>query len=240
MVDFKKRIGKKTASKVVDPLRLYESLDRASDKGPLRPIQEKVLSEWHNNRRGEQDVILKMHTGQGKTLVGLLMLQSKLNEGISPALYLCPNNFLVNQTVVQAQAFGIRCVITAAELPDEFIEGRAILVTVVHKLFNGLTKFGLGTKSLPVGSVLIDDAHACIDAIKDQFVITLRRSQPNESSACNDIIELFENELRSQGDGSFEDIRRNDYNVYLPIPYWEWWDKTSEVARILSRHATTE
>ena len=240
MVDFKKRIGKKTASKVVDPLKLYESLDRASDKGPLRPIQEKVLSEWHTNRRAGQDVILKMHTGQGKTLVGLLMLQSKLNEGVSPALYLCPNNFLVNQTVEQAQAFGIRCVTTAGELPDEFIEGRAILVTVVHKLFNGFTKFGLGAQSLPVGSVLIDDAHACIDAIKDQFVITLHHSQPNESSAYSDIIELFENELRSQGDGSFEDIRRNDYNVYLPIPYWEWWDKTSEVARILSRHASTD
>jgi replicative superfamily II helicase len=99
MVDFKKRIGNKTATKVIDPVRLYQSLDRASDKGPLRPVQQKVLSEWHATRRGDRDVILKLHTGQGKTLVGLLMLQSKLNEGVSPALYLCPNNFLVNQTV---------------------------------------------------------------------------------------------------------------------------------------------
>ena len=185
-------------------------------------------------------MILKLHTGQGKTLVGLLMLQSKLNEGVSPALYLCPNNFLVNQTVEQAQAFGIHCVTTADELPDEFVEGRAILVTVVHKLFNGLTKFGLGAKSLPLGSVLVDDAHACIDAIKDQFVIKLRHKQPNEASAYAEIIGLFETELRSQGDGSFEDIRRKDYNAYLPVPYWDWWDKTSEVARILSRHADTD
>ena len=129
---------------------------------------------------------------------------------------------------------------TTDELPDEFIEGRAILVTVVHKLFNGLTKFELGAKSLPIGSVLIDDAHACIDAIKDQFVIKLRHNQPNESNAYSEIIELFENELRSQGDGSFEDIRRNDYSAYLPVPYWDWWDKTSEVAGILSRHANTD
>ena len=104
-----------------------------------------------------------------------------LNEGVGPALYLCPNYFLVNQTVEQAISFGIHCVTTEDELPDEFTEGRAILVTVVHKLFNGLTKFGLGAKSLPVGSVLIDDAHACIDAIKDQFVITLHHEDPNES-----------------------------------------------------------
>ena len=240
MVDFRKRIGNKTAAKEIDPVRLYQSLDRASDKGPLRPVQQKVLSEWHATRRGDRDLILKLHTGQGKTLVGLLMLQSKLNEGVCPALYLCPNNLLVKQTVEQAQQFGIRCVTTPDELPDEFTEGRAILVTVVHKLFNGLTKFKLGAKSLPVGSVLVDDAHACIDAIKGQFVIKLRHNQPNESNTYSEIIELFENELRSQGDGSFEDIRRNDYSAYLPVPYWDWWDKTSEVAGILSRHANTD
>ena len=215
------------------------SRSTGSDKGPLRPVQETVLSEWHAKRRDERDVILKLHTGQGKTLVGLLMLQSKLNEGIGPALYLCPNYFLVDQTIEQAQAFGIRCVTADDELPDEFVDGRAILVTVLHKLFNGRTKFGLAGKSLPVGSVLIDDAHACIDVIKDQFVITLRHNQPNESTAYSEILGLFEKELRSQGDGSFEDILRNDYAAYLPVPYWEWWDKTSEVARILSRHATT-
>jgi replicative superfamily II helicase len=240
MVDFRKRIGgDKTAAKIIDPVKLYESLDRASDKGPLRPVQETVLSEWHTKRREERDMILKLHTGQGKTLVGLLMLQSKLNEGVGPALYLCPNYFLVDQTVEQAQAFGIHCVTAEDELPEEFTDCQAILVTVVHKLFNGRTKFGLAAKSLSVGSVLIDDAHACIDVIKDQFVITLRQSQPNESNAYSAIIELFEKELRSQGDGSFEDILRNDYSAYLPVPYWEWWDKTSEVAKILSRHAST-
>jgi replicative superfamily II helicase len=240
MVDFRKRIGNKSAAKVVDPVKLYASLDRASDKGPLRPVQERVLSEWHATRREDRDVILKLHTGQGKTLLGLLMLQSKLNQGVGPALYLCPNHFLVNQTVEQARQFGISCVTAADELPDEFAEGRAILVTVVHKLFNGLTKFKLGAQSLPVGLVLVDDAHACIDAIKDQFIITLRRNQPSEANAYSEILELFENELRSQGDGSFEDIRRNDYHAYLPVPYWAWWDKSSEVARILSRHANTD
>src|SRR6266581_9298060 len=240
MVDFKKRVGKSTTAKTIDPLKLYASLDRASDKGPLRPVQERVLSEWHASRRGERDVILKLHTGQGKTLLGLLMLQSKLNEEASPALYLCPNHFLVGQTVEQARQFGIRCITTEGELPDEFTEGRTILVAVVHKLFNGLTKFGLRAKSLPVGSILLDDSHACIDTIKDQFVITLRHNQPSETNAYSAIVGLFENDLRSQGDGTFEDIRRNDYSAYLPVPYWDWLDKTSEVAGILSRHTNTD
>jgi replicative superfamily II helicase len=240
MVDFRKHIGKKATEKLTDPIKLYESLDRASDKGPLRPVQERILSEWYSKRRNDRDVILKLHTGQGKTLLGLLMLQSRLNEGAGPALYLCPNHFLVNQTVEQAGQFGVRCVTTEDELPDEFTEGRAILVVVVHKLFNGRTKFGLGGKSLSIGSVLLDDAHACIDVIKDQFVITLRHNKPNESTAYNEIRSLFENELRSQGDGSYADICRNDYAAYLPVPYWDWWDKTSEVAGILSQQATTD
>ena len=240
MVDFRKRIGNKPTLKMVDPVKLYDSLDRASDKGPLRPVQKQILSQWYETRRKDQDVILKLHTGQGKTLLGLLILQSKLNEGVSPALYLCPNHFLVNQTVEQARQFGIRCVTADDELPEEFTEGRAILVTVVHKLFNGLTKFKLGAKSLPVGAVLIDDSHACIDAIKDQFIITLYQNKPNESNAYSELLGLFENELRGQGEGSFEDINRNYYSSYLPVPYWDWWDKSSEVAKILSRHSKTD
>ena len=100
MVDFRKRIGNRTTHKVGDPVKLYDSLDRASDKGPLRPVQERILSQWYETRRKDQDVILKLHTGQGKTLLGLLILQSKLNEGVSPALYLCPNHFLVDRKSV--------------------------------------------------------------------------------------------------------------------------------------------
>src|SRR5439155_24936354 len=98
MVDFTKRLAKKQIERPLSPLEIYEKLDRASDKGPLRPAQSAVLTEWHGRRRDNRDVIVKLHTGQGKTLVGLLILQSKLNEKENAGVYLCPNNFLVNQT----------------------------------------------------------------------------------------------------------------------------------------------
>jgi replicative superfamily II helicase len=56
------------------------------------------LKEWFTQRRELKDVIVKLHTGQGKTLIGLLILQSKLNQTGEPALYVCPNNNLVQQT----------------------------------------------------------------------------------------------------------------------------------------------
>ncbi len=241
MVDFKKHLGHKPSAKTFDPIEIYKSLDRASDKGDLRHLQKVILTEWHTARRSERDVIVKVHTGQGKTLLGLLMLQSKLNEKKGPALYLCPNHFLVNQTLEQARQFGVHCVAADGEyLPDEFLEGRAILVAVLHKLFNGLTKFGLGTKSIPVGTILLDDAHACMDKIHEQCIITIQYDKANESTAYSDILSLFENELRSQGDGTFEDILRHEFDAYLPLPYWAWWDRSSDVARILSRFTKTK
>jgi replicative superfamily II helicase len=71
-----------------DPVTLYDTMDRAHDKGPLRPAQQAVLTEWYTSRREQRDVIVKLHTGQGKTLIGLLMLQSRLNDGKGPAVYL--------------------------------------------------------------------------------------------------------------------------------------------------------
>jgi replicative superfamily II helicase len=118
-------------------------LDRAVDKGPLRPSQLSVLNDWYASRQKTRDVIVKLHTGQGKTLIGLLMLQSRLNAGQGPAVYLCPNNFLIDQTSEQAKQFGISTCQADPELPEAFLNSEPILVTSVQKLFNGLTKAGL-------------------------------------------------------------------------------------------------
>lgn len=232
MVDFKKKLGKKAEKKSIDPVEIYESLDRKSDKGPLRPAQIAVLSEWQKNRRSEKNVILKLHTGQGKTLIGLLILQAKLNEGMGPAIYLCPNNFLIAQTCEQASQFGVSFSTIDGELPESFVNSKSILVASVQTLFNGLTKFGLGAKSQEVGSFIMDDAHACIDAIRDQVSIKLLK----EVGAYGEIISLFGTALKEQGVGTYADILQHEYDAILPIPYWEWIDKAADVASILSRY----
>jgi replicative superfamily II helicase len=94
MIDFKKRLSGKKVQKPADPLELYDTLDRAHDKGPLRPAQVSVLKDWFAHHQLTRDVIVKLHTGQGKTLIGLLMLQSKLNATEGPAVYLCPAAFI--------------------------------------------------------------------------------------------------------------------------------------------------
>lgn len=163
MVNFKKHLAGKKVQKPVDPIALYDTLDRAHDKGPLRPAQISVLKEWFAHRQADRDVIVKLHTGQGKTLIGLLMLQSRLNASKGPALYLCPDNFLIDQTCEQAKEFGIPTCKAEPDLPAAFLNSETILVTSVQKLFNGVTRFGLHNKSIGVGCLLMDDAHACSD-----------------------------------------------------------------------------
>jgi replicative superfamily II helicase len=230
MVDFRKRLSRARPDKILNPVEIYETLDRASDTGPLRPVQSTVLEKWHSDYREKQDVILKLHTGQGKTLVGLLLLKSKLNETGNPALYLCPNKFLVQQTCTQAKQFGIRYCTAEDDLPQDFIDGNAILITTVKKLFNGLTKFRTGSSAIAVSSIVIDDCHASIDTIRESFTIKLKRDEPTYKS----LLELFSEALKNQGAGTFADISTGGYNALLPVPYWEWQDRQEEVLEILS------
>lgn len=230
MVDFTKRLAGQKAANQTEPLALYDTLDRLHDKGPLRPAQEAVLSEWFQDRRDERDVLVKLHTGQGKTLVGLLMLQSKLNSGDGPAVYLCPDNFLIDQTCEQARQFGISTCRTDPDLPDAFLSGTTILVTSVQKLFNGLTKFGLHRKSIKVGTLLMDDAHACADTIREVCRIRVPDSDP----IYNALLTIFGDELEQQGLGTYADIINDKRDAFLPVPYWAWSARINDVARILS------
>lgn len=238
MIDFRKRLAVIQTKKPTDPVALYDTLDRASDKGPLRPAQSAILKEWHETRRNEKDIILKLHTGQGKTLIGLLMLLSKLNELAEPAIYLCPNNFLIDQTCLQAKQFGIRhCTPNEdGSLPEDFLNGRSILITSVQKMFNGRTKFHLDAQSIPVSYVLMDDAHACIDTIREAFNIRLT----SDTNCYQHLLQLFNQSLFDQGAGTFADIKSGNEDCLLPVPYWEWREHHAEVVKILSEAVKAE
>ena len=153
-----------------DPRDIFASLSgRAPGFGYLRDVQGQVLDEWFA-RRSQRDVSIKMNTGTGKTAVGLLALRSSLNEGVSPALYVAPDRFLVRQVADQAGYLGIPC----TEEPDSsaYASGDAIGIVTVHKLVNGRSVFGGPGNNrihpVEIGAVVIDDAHACVRTIEDQ------------------------------------------------------------------------
>lgn len=235
MVDFKKKLKTREIIKRTNPIEIYESLDRKSDAGPLRPSQSRILENWHNNTRTQKDNIIKLHTGEGKTLIGLLILQSKLNETSKPCLYVCPNIYLAKQAVKDAEKFGVPyCIIDKSkEIPDDFLAGKKILITYIQKIFNGKTRFGLGSKSIIPNSIIIDDSQACIDAIKNCFTIKVDKNHALYQATLN----IFSDALKEQGEGSFLEIESGvGYSTVLPIPYWSWIDKKEQIAQEMIKH----
>lgn len=234
MIDFKKKLAAKALEKKVNPIEIYQNLDRKSEKGLLRPAQQSVLEDWFNNYQNKKDVIIKLHTGQGKTLIGLLALQSRLNQGNSPVIYLCPNIYLVEQTCEQAKQFGIKfCEFDKSnQLPDDFWSGSAILITHAQKLFNGLTVFGTLNKSTPIDSIVLDDSHACIETIQASFSIKIS----TEYDAFLKIVKLFETDLENQGEAKLLEIKNKEYDTFLPVPYWAMQKKSTELIHILLEH----
>lgn len=234
MVDFKKKLSKGELDKKTNPIEIYETLDRRSIAGPLRIAQKSILENWFSNNITEKDLVIKLHTGEGKTLIGLLILQSKLNITNKPCLYVCPNKYLVQQVYSEAKKFGIPyCVIDETNtIPNDFLEGKKILITHVQKVFNGKTIFGTDNSSIETECVILDDSHACIDSIKNSF--SIRVSQEHE--LYTELKKLFEDELRNQREGSFLDIENGNYNTHLMIPYWSWIDHKSEVLKLLSKY----
>lgn len=233
MVDFSKVRKIKRLEKKINPIEIYDSLDWKSTAGPLRPVQNQILNDWFEKRQNDKDLIIKLHTGEGKTLIGLLILLSRINQEKGSCLYLCPNIQLAKQAASDADKFGIPyCFIEKErELPIDFTEGRKILITHVQKVFNGSTIFGLNNQSIKLDCVILDDSHACIESIR--AATTIRISKEKNLDLYNSILTVFENELKEQGEGDFFDIKYDNNGTIMQIPYWTWIDKKSDILDLL-------
>ena len=231
-------MGEKPKMKETNPLEIFNRLEKEKEKGFLRSHQERILSQWHEKFLNKKDTIVKLHTGQGKTLVGLLMLQSSVNAGLGPAIYLCPNKYLVKQTIEEAKSFGISVV----EFPDlgdpplKFSNSEAILVTTCQKMFNGKSKFGvIGSNHEPIkiGSIVMDDAHKCLDIIREVFTIKIAKKQEDGiNPVYQKLWDLFEDALMRQEPGTCIDIKENA-DAHMAVPFWNWYEKIQDVLGIL-------
>ena len=162
-----------------NPRDIFLTLDKLQEFSFLRDIQSDVLDAWYK-QPDDRDAVIKLNVGSGKTLVGLLILQSSLNAGVGPAVFVCPDNFLVEQVVKEAERLGIDVTTDANDY--SFRSGGKILVANIYKLFNGRSVFGVGSagERIGIGSIVIDDAHACLQSIIEQFRVHLPNTHPGQ------------------------------------------------------------
>lgn len=228
-MDFGKLATKARTSAVKSPRDIFNALPGKRFEY-LRDPQGQVLDLW-DGRRSERDLVIKMNTGTGKTIVGLLILQSYLNEGIAPALYVAPSPYLAGEVEEEAKLLGLSFVSD----PDsaKYISGQAIGIVNIDKLFNGLSVFGgpgsTRAQGLAIGAVVIDDAHAALSALEEQATIEI----PAAHTLYTAILELFRAELTQQNEGALLDIEVKDPRAVLRVPFWAWADRSGAVLKLL-------
>ena len=190
-MDLLSRLSGNSKPLSIEPREIFMSLpQRAKGYEYPRDVQSEVWRKWFDVR-DEKNCIIKMNTGSGKTVVGLLILQSCLNEGKGPAVYAVPNKYLVDQVCNEAKMLGIR---TSTDR-DNYLynENKAILVTTIHAIVNGRSVFGMNPSPIyPIGSIIIDDVHACLDTISEQFSVKI----PYNHELYKEIIQLFAEQWR--------------------------------------------
>lgn len=235
MVDFNTLRQRKNKTIAIRPQEIFRSLPKPTGINDLYESQGKVLTEWFECRENK-DTVIKLHTGGGKTLVGLLIAQSSINEKREPALYICSTQQLVKQTIEKANALNIKTVpyVTGAPLDDDFINGKAIMVCTYHAIFNGKSKFklrGSATPPIKVSAVIVDDAHVAFSYIRDIFTVEIDSENNLFSSLAGIFRESFKycNKL-----GTFDDTISGKSDSILEVPYWEWFKKLNAVQTLLS------
>ena len=83
----------------------------------------------------------------------------------------------------------------------------------VYKLFNGKSVFGVGASQIDIGTVVIDDAHACVSTIAQQFRISLR----NTHDAYHKILAALAEDLKGYSEARFLDIEAGDPRAHMEV-----------------------
>lgn len=241
MVDFGKLRTQAKKAAPVEPREIFRRLPKPEGFNDIYTSQAEVLESWFE-RRNESDIVVKLHTGGGKTLVGLLMAQSTLTETKEPVLYLAPTRQLVTQTLEKAKAHGIAAVPyqKGQPLDDDFVNGKAVMVATYKALFNGRSKFGVrgGVKPpVKVGAVILDDAHVAFSVVRESFTLEVTADDGERYEA---LTSLFRKAFRDIDRlGTFDDTVEGSNGGVIEVPYWAWHEQLDAVREQLRTSAET-
>jgi replicative superfamily II helicase len=237
MVDFKKLREAKAKPKAINPREIFNAIPKPPGINDLYASQAEVLDAWFA-RRTDNDVVVKLHTGGGKTLVALLMAQSVMNETGEPVLYLSPTNQLVEQVLAKSKEYGILAepYVKGQPLTADFRDGNSVLVGAYEILFNGRSKFGVrgsGQEVVKVGAIVLDDAHVALSSVREAFTLII--STRDHKEVYTELADRFRPAFREVGrGGSFSDIiNGKDFGV-IEVPSWAWQRKLEEVQQYLA------
>jgi hypothetical protein len=110
----------------------------------------------------------------------------------------------------------------------------------IERLVNGRSIFGgPGSQrpiAVPIGSHVVDDAHAAVATTEAQSTVTIPREHP----AYDRLLAMFRNDLQRQSDMALRDIEAADPPALITVPFWAWSDHAADVGAVLHEHRDDE
>lgn len=217
-------------SKRTDPIELFQELNvRDSAINDLWLAQGDALREWHKSRRNG-DVAIVLNTGAGKTLVGLLIAQSLVNELKGNVVYACSSKQLVEQTAEKAESYGLKVTTYHSRVfsNDYYQRRQGPCITTYQALFNGWSRF---FQERPE-AIVFDDAHSAEHLIRDQYSLVIDRGSFEQT--YKELHHVFHGYFRSVSRGiSFQELLDGHGDQFL-VPPSELIANKEEVSRILA------
>ncbi|NVK54399.1 MAG: DEAD/DEAH box helicase family protein [Alteromonadaceae bacterium] len=171
MVDFSKLSRPKSRSVPTDPIEIFKKTPNTGGApNDLWKGQADALAAW-NDARNENDNLIILNTGAGKSIVGLMAAQSLVNEGVENVLFVCSTIDLVEQTAREAEKLGLSYTKrTAGSFSnDGFETGKSFCITTYQALFLSTSPF----KKFQLGGIIFDDAHVSERLIRDSLTVSV-------------------------------------------------------------------
>lgn len=162
------------------PEKMFLDFSDRKLKG-LLTHQGKILSEYQSQAMQAKDVAIKLPTGSGKTLVGLLLADWRRRSTGERAVYVCPTKQLVNQVVGEAtEKYGMGAWVAGftgrqtsydPATKAKFQSGELVAVTTYGGLFNANTFFD------EPNLIIFDDAHAAENYMASYWTVSVTKRE---------------------------------------------------------------
>ncbi|WP_141214993.1 MULTISPECIES: DEAD/DEAH box helicase family protein [Nocardiaceae] len=147
----------------------------------LRPSQSQVLSAYAAEHLATPDLAIEMGTGEGKTLVALLIADYALDQGRTVA-YLAGTRQLAERVRAEAEELGLEVVLFAGKsyggtTLDDYNQGQVVGVMNYWVYFNS------SPVPEPADLVIFDDAHLAEQPLSSMQTFRI----PDESGAARSL-----------------------------------------------------
>lgn len=208
---------------------LFSQLDRKATHTSLRPVQASALAALEK-QSNECDIVIKLSTGSGKTVVGLVYaeMMRRRYKG-DTVIYLCPTTQLVDQVMQSGHAIGVPVsTFPTKGLPYDALAGESVLVCTYDRVFNAKSTFE--TNSVRPSCIVLDDVHAGVERVRACYTVKV-------PDVC---FEQFRAMLRPLCEGTdpatWRGIEANAADSRYEVPYWVWSNVHAQVAKLLDQH----